>query len=484
MMNYKSLLSLVLLAVTLLGSACSTNQATGRNQFAGLMSPQQEVQVGASEHQKIEQQFGFYDDPALKAYVDRIGQRVSADTERPDVEYKFFILDSPIVNAFALPGGYIYVSRGLLALANSEAELAAVLAHETGHITGRHSAERYSRGVVTSLGAAVLSAALDSSAASQALGLGSNLYMNSYSRAQENEADSLGLRYLSRGGYDVSAMSSFLASLQAESQLQARLQGKEGAPEMSYFSTHPATGERVAKTLNESAQYPQGGSDGREAHLRAIDGMVFGDSAKHGFARGQRFYHPEIGFTFDVPPGFRIINQPSDVVAVSRDGTAMIFDMVGGQGTTDPGTYLNSVWIKDGRAAQIERMEIGGMPAATSSFIGAVNGQEMVIRLIAVHYGDGRFARFQIAIPRQASPGALENLKRATYSFRRLSEAEKQNLRPHRIKIITASASDTAETIAARQSIEELPLDHFRVLNALKLGQSVQPGRTYKVIAE
>lgn len=483
-MKIKSLLLAACFLTLISLTGCSANPATGRTQFAALMSPAQEQQVGASEHQKIQQQFGFYENAALQSYVDSIGRRVSAETERTDVQYKFFILDSPIVNAFALPGGYIYVSRGLLALANSEAELAAVLAHETGHITGRHSAERYSRGVVTSLGAAVLSAALDSQGASEALGLGSNLYMSSYSRSQENEADTLGLRYMARGGYSVDAMSRFLSALQAESRLQAQMQGRNQGPEASYFSTHPATGERVAKTQGEASQYPAGGDVGRERHLQMIEGMTFGDSARHGFVRGGRFYHPAIGFTFDVPQGFRVMNQPSEVVAVSQDGTAMIFDMVGGQGTTDPASYITSTWIKDGRAADLERVEIGGMQAATASFQGAVNGQQMVIRVLAIHWGDGRFARFQIGMPPRITSGTLDSLKQSTYSFRRLSESEASTLRPHRIKTVVAGAGDTVQSLAARQSMEDLPLEHFVVLNGLAPGQEVQAGQAYKLIVD
>ena len=171
-------LSLVLFVTQAL-CACSTNPATGKQQFAALMSPQQEVQASQDEHNKIVQQFGLYDNASVQSYVSEIGRKVSSDTERPDIQYKFFVIDDSMVNAFALPGGYIYMSRGLLALANSEAEVAAVLAHETGHVTARHSAERYSRGVVTSLGANVIGAALGSSAASQAIGLGSNLYLSS-----------------------------------------------------------------------------------------------------------------------------------------------------------------------------------------------------------------------------------------------------------------------------------------------------------------
>ena len=239
-------------AIALL-AGCSTNAATGRTQFAGLMSPQQETQVGASEHEKIVKQFGLYKNSKLQSYVTEIGKRVSVNTERADVQYKFFVLDSPIVNAFALPGGYVYISRGLMALSNSEAELAGVLAHEIGHVTARHSAERYSHGVVTSLGAAVIAAAVDSTGVSQALGLGSNLYMSSYSRSQENEADSLGIRYLSKGGYEPKAMSSFLNAMQNQSAVDSKAKGEKSGG-ANYFSTHPATADRVAKTRNESAQ--------------------------------------------------------------------------------------------------------------------------------------------------------------------------------------------------------------------------------------
>jgi predicted Zn-dependent protease len=238
------------------------------------MSPGQESSVGASEHQKVEQQFGFYNDPKLTAYVNEVGNKVTKDTERADVQYKFYVIDSPIVNAFALPGGYIYVSRGLLALANSEAELAAVLSHETGHITARHSAERYSHGVVTSLGAAVLGAAVGSDGVSQALGVGSNLYLSSYSRGQENEADMLGLRYMTRGGYEPSAMSSFLKSLQNDTSLESRMQGGDGGDSTSYFSTHPATAERVSSTLSQAANYPKGGAVNHDRHLQMIENMI------------------------------------------------------------------------------------------------------------------------------------------------------------------------------------------------------------------
>ncbi|MGB4056872.1 MAG: M48 family metalloprotease [Alphaproteobacteria bacterium] len=463
-------------------SACSTNPATGAQQFTGLMSPSQENSVGASEHQKVQQQFGFYDDPALLSYVRDVGAKVTRETERPDVQYKFYVIDSPIVNAFALPGGYIYASRGLLALSNSEAELGAVLAHETGHITARHSAERYSHGVVTSLGAAVLGAAVGSNGVSQALGVGSNLYLSSYSRGQENEADSLGLRYMTRGGYDPDAMSAFLQNLQNDTSLEKRLQGSEGGESISYFSSHPATAERVNSTRAQSGQYPRGGAVGRDRHFAAIDGMTYGDSPAQGFVRGRSFVHPGLGFTFDAPDGFVIQNQPEQVVAVSKTGAAIIFDIAPGASGMNPMGYLTQSWMKGEPVEAPENITVNGMPGATAGFSGNLNGKPVNIRLVAIAWGD-KIARFQVAIPQNASASLVNAMKSSTYSFRGLSESERRNVKPYRVRIVTAGAGDTVSSLAARMAYDDLKEDRFRVLNGLGSGESVKSGQKYKIIS-
>ncbi|MBL4804013.1 MAG: M48 family metalloprotease [Alphaproteobacteria bacterium] len=484
MANIKSLflkhgIFLSILPLLLLG-ACSTNPATGEKQFTALMSPQQEVQVGASEHEKIVQQFGLEKDPQINSYVSEIGKRVSAETERPDVQYKFFVLDSPIVNAFALPGGYIYISRGLLALANNEAEVAAVLAHETGHITGRHSAERYSRGVVTTLGAGLLGAVLESDGAAQALGTGANLYLSSYSRGQENEADTLGLRYMTRGQYNPNAMSSFLYSLQRQSDLDAKVAGRSSTSAFSYFSTHPATGERVSKTRAEAQAYAQTGEVGRDDHLNTIAGMTYGDSAEQGFARGNRFYHPALGFTFEVPEGFAITNQPSQVVATSaQTGSAIIFDMAASQGMA-PANYVQN-WVKDRNLQDIESITVNGMPAATGSFSGIVQGRATTIRLVAIRYGD-KFVRFQIAIPQNAPASLVTALKQTTYSFRSLSQSERGSVRPLSIKLFTARGGDTVVSRAQQSGFDDYKAERFRVLNGLAPNEELQSGVLYKTV--
>ncbi len=471
-----SLMGLVLAGL----SACSTNPATGKSQFAGLMPAAQESQVGASEHQKVIAQFGLYEDPKLSAYVSEIGKKITVKTERPDVQYKFFVVDSPIVNAFALPGGYIYVSRGLLVLANSEAELAAVMSHETGHITARHSAERYSHGVITSLGAAVLGAAIGDKGVTQALGVGSNLYISSYSRSQENEADTLGLRYMTQGGYDAQAMSSFLASLQNDTSLESRLQGKDGSDSTSYFSTHPATGERVAGTRAQAAQYPQGGVTNHDRHLDMINGMIYGDSEKQGFVRGNAFVHPGIGFTFNVPDGFQVQNQPEQVVAVSKTGAAIIFDLVAS--ASDPMTYLTREWVKGEAVEAPENISVNGMPGATAGFTGNLNGAPVNIRLIAIKWGN-KMVRFQMAIPQSVSPSVVQTMKSAAYSFRPLSESDRQSLKPYRVRVVTAGAGDTVSSLAGRMAYRDMQEDRFRVLNGLAPGAQVKAGQKYKIVS-
>jgi len=467
-------------------TGCSTNPATGKQQFTALMSPAQENQVGANEHQKIAAQFGFYESPRVVNYVREIGRNIVPHTERADVKYNFYVLDSPIVNAFALPGGYVYISRGILSLANNEAELAAVLAHEVGHITGRHSAERYSRSAVTSLGANILSVALDSGAAAQALGLGANLYLSSYSRSQETEADSLGLRYLTKTGYQPDGMAQFLSSLQAQSGLDARLAGQKGKQGFNYLSTHPATSQRVNATLAAADSYPQTGKWGRNTHFSIINGMTYGDSESQGFVKGNSFYHTQLGFGFDVPEGYKIQNTPTQVVAASKaNGAAIIFDMAPNKGRLDSETFLKQIWMKGEKVQGLESITVNGMRAATAMFAGRVNGKPSSIRLLAIEFEPERFARFQIAIPQGSSAAITNDLKRASYSFRRLSTAEKSSLRPQRIKIVTARAGDTAASLSDKMPFKSyLREDRFRVLNALVPGEALKVGRQYKTIVQ
>jgi len=481
---FKRLLLICSFFVVLTG--CSINPATGENQFTAFMSPAQEQQIGAQEHQKVLKQYGLYEDERLQKYVSEVGRRVTANTERSDVNYQFFLLDSPVVNAFALPGGYIYITRGIMSLARSEAEIASVLGHEAGHVTARHSAERYSRGVATSIGASILSAAIDSSGVSQALGVGSDLYLKSYSREQENQADALGIRYLDRAGYDPQAMTDFLLQLQASSALESKIDEKSSrAPEASFFSTHPATAERVSRTRSE-ARGRSSGSVGRDAYLKVVNGMIYGDSKKQGFVRGPKFIHPELGLMFNVPEDYKLYNSPSQVVAKgyhSSRGGMIVFDMASNKERVSPMRFLRDVWLKGQKVERAEEITIGGMKAVTASIDGSVNGEDKKLQLVALRWSDDQIARFQVILPPHPSGAQLDALKKATYSFHKMSNQESRIYGPYRILIVTAKPKDNVASMVKYMAVHDYKEERFRVLNGLTAGEKVKAGQLYKIVA-
>lgn len=476
------------MVLCLLLAACSTNPATGQQQFTALMSPDAENQLGVSEHPKILAQYGGpFPDSALEAYVNSVGQKVAANTERSDVKYKFFVLDTPMVNAFAMPGGYVYVTRGLLGLANSEAELAGVLAHEIGHVTARHSAERYSQGLVAGLGLAVLGAAVDSAGVSRAAGLGSDLMLKSYSRSQEYQADELGVRYLSRAGYDPVAMARFLNTLDANTRHEAGLKSRGGGGDgsVNYFSTHPQTDDRVARARQMAMQYPVGGRIDNAAYLHHISGVTYGDSARSGFMRGQTFIHPELGFGVTFPHGFDVDNQSDKVLATNGNGAGVIFDGAVNRAGLDLPSYLTA-WVGGDKLSNApEAITINGMQAATSAMSGSINGAPATIRVVVIEWSHTQIYRFQIAMPGEG-PSVLENdMKRMTYSFHRLTADERAQARTLRIDLVTAQAGDSVDTLARQMNLNDEkddPMARFRVLNALGANGMVKAGQMYKVV--
>lgn len=467
-------------------AGCSTNPATGENQFAALMSPSQENSVGSEENQNILREYGgVIKDQALSNYVSGIGQRLVKNTERPEVQYKFVVLDSPVVNAFALPGGYVYVTRGVVALANSEAQLAAVIAHEIGHVTARHAAERYSHGVMTSLGASVIGAAVGSNAAAQVANLGSNLYISSYSRKQESQADELGIRYLYKAGYDPDAMAQFLSNLSRSSKLEAEQSGNKNAG-FSYFSTHPQTDDRVTQARALEASYPANGKEeGRDTYLHAIDGMLYGDSNDQGFVRGSTFWHPQMGFTFTAPEGFVIINTPQQVIVRSSTGSVVsIFDAAANPKGEDPMTYMTNIWMQGEKLTDTDNTTINGKLAAVGQFDGVINKRNATVHLTVIQWSKDKIFRFQAATPPDADAATLEDVKSLTNSLRPITEKEMQAIRPYHVRLVKAGAGDSVASLAAKSALDEYQEQTFRALNGLSGNEDVLAGQTYKIIAE
>lgn len=468
----------------LFASGCTQNPMTGRSEFTGLMPAQQEASIGAAQHEEIIKQYGgVYNNAKIQAYVTEVGQKMAQYSERQDVQYRFTVLDSPIVNAFALPGGYVYVTRGTLAVANSEAELAAVLGHEIGHVAARHQAARYSQGMLTQLGATVLSAAIGVPAASQAIGLGSNLYMSSYSRDQETQADQLGVRYLSKSGYDMAGMSNFLRDMNLYHTTMAQAEGKEEA-QFSYFSSHPDTAGRVTQSRGEMARYPAQQSPIRNEnrYLSTIRGMAYGESATQGFIRNGTFYHPDIGFAFNVPPSLKLDNQPQRIAIEGRDSTILVIDMAKRESGRSAEDYVVGTWLKGQAGGQaLESMTIGGMRAATTAVNVNINNQPAEIRLIAIEWSANEWVRMQILIPRGASNAAVDDVKRISYSFRRINEGERRSIRPYQIDLVTARAGDTSRSLAAGMGVDQAKVEQFAALNGLTPATPITAGQIYKI---
>jgi predicted Zn-dependent protease len=474
----------------LAAGGCTVNPATGKSDFTPFMGPQQEARVGASEHPKMIEQFGgVYDDPELTGYVASIGGRLAAHSEMPDLEFTFTVLNSPVVNAFALPGGYVYVTRGLVALANSEAELAGVLAHEIGHVTGRHTAQRYSRAMAAGLGMTVLDAWLGGGAASQAAQLGAQLYLSSYSRGQENEADTLGIRYLRQTGYDPYAEADFLRSLQRNSQLTKRIFSPDSRERSldQFFSTHPQTSDRVTNVIRQAGGAPDAENLPRlrDRFLDQIRDMIYGDSPEDGFVRKQTFSHLELGFTFTVPDGFRITNSSKAVVAKGPNGARILFDAA----PKPPrymlmGDYLVQEWAKGAKLRDVETLKINGLDAATGRTMGASGGEKVEVRLIAIRFSRDHIYRFQFATPQQSTATHAEALQRTTYSFRKLSEAEKATLKPLRVRVAKVRSVDSIESLSKAMAYGDYQEDRFRVLNGLGPDAVLVPGQRLKLITE
>ncbi len=477
------LLAAALLLTPWLSACVTTNPATGKEDFTPFMSPAEERRVGAEEHPKMLAQFGgVYDDPAVGGYVASIGGRLAAHSERPDLDFRFTVLNSPVINAFALPGGYVYISRGLMALANSEAELASVLAHEIGHVTARHSAQRYNQSIFLGVGTAILGAVVGSSVFNQVANIGGELYLKGYSRDQEHQADDLGIRYLRGAGYDTAAAAQFLRSLQADSELKRRIAGAKGKdPLADIFATHPRTADRV-----ERAAAAAGGGNGaprlRSRFMDEIDGMIFGDDPAEGLVREQTFWHPNLGFTFTVPDGFKLVNTRKAVFAVAKNGAKIRFDSSPDQWNGGVMRYISDRWAAKLRLRDLEPIEINGMRAATAVSEVISDRKKMDLRLVAVRFDRRTIFRFLFMTPPRLTSSLDLGFRRTAFGFRRMTDDEKVDIRPQRIRLVPVRAGDTAESFSQRMQVRERPLELFRVLNGLRPGQKIQPGQRVKIV--
>ena len=464
-------------------SGCTTNPATGDSMLS-LLSPQEEARIGAEQHRKLTPAFGgVISSRDIQHYVASIGQFLAHTSEMPNLRFTFTVLNTDKVNAFALPGGYVYITRGLLALANSEAEVASVLAHEIGHVVARHAAQRYSRSVFLGIGAAALGILTGDGEITRLIGGGLGAHLSSYSREQEFEADMLAVRYLKRAGFKPGAIVSFLKTLTRHSRLSARLMGHppDQANETNIMSTHPRTVERVRRAAAQAGSTTNlNPIIGRAIYLRKIDGLLYGDAPEQGFVRGRDFLHPELRIRFRVPPGFHLSNRPDRVIAQEPGGSSIVFGSAPRAGNRSPYGYLVNVWGRNLRLEDRKTLTINNMPAATGT--ARVRSQRGVhdLRLVAIRRGR---SMYNFLFLRPPGGGNLDRIYRqTTSSFRGVSRAEARSWRPWRLKIITVRRGDTIARLARRMAVDRLREEHFRVLNGLGARARLVPGRKVKIV--
>ena len=468
-------------------SPANAQAATGTVQAISAKDKQE----GAKYHPQLLQEFGGAVQGAQANYVVSVGRKIAVQSGLSNAQSDFTVtlLNSSVDNAFAIPGGYVYTTRQLVALMNNEAELAGVLGHEVGHVAARHSAKRQSAAtrnqVIGVLGAVLSGVLLGNSQVGQLLQQsfmqGSQLLTLKFSRTQENEADRLGIEYLRRAGYDPRAMSTVLASLAAQNALSARLMGAQENRVPEWASTHPDPAARVSTTLRLAGANP-GGVLNRDVFLNSINGLIYGDDPKEGIIDGRAFTHPVERFKFEAPQGFFLVNGTTAVSISGQSGKGQLtLAQFGG----DLDAYVRSVFATLAQQnkvtitpGQVQRTTVNGIPAAYS--IARVNQSSGAIDVTVFAYQMEANKAFHFMTLTQAGrSGVFDSM---FTSMRRISATEAGSIRPRKLAVVMARSGDTVQSLAARMAYTDSQLDRFLVLNGLNANSRIVAGQKVKLV--
>ena len=479
----------------LAGCATVTNPVTGQREIS-VMDERSEIAEGRKAHEQVLQEFGAYANPRLQAYVNELGQRLAKQSHRKNLEWHFTVLDSPEINAFALPGGYVYVTRGLMAYMESEADLAGVVGHEIGHVTARHGAQRATRQQTAGLGvlaATILGAVLEVKGVSGATDIASTMsqgvaagYIASYSRDQESQADKLGAEYLARIDYDPKNMVDVISVLKSQEQFAAdtaRAEGRTPPSGAGWLASHPSNDKRLQDIVQYSAQYKGKYADeGRARYLQAINGMTFGESREQGVTRGRHFYHEPLGIALTAPEGWRVLNSQEAVALLNGAGDAgLIVQTVPPKAGSSHDEIIRNVFrLEQGR---MERLALGGFPA--THFAGIARnrqGQAQAVEAtVATGPGNRHFLLFYGARDAQALARSRGRLREAESSFRALTAADAAAARPWVLRTTPYQRGSLAR-LAGQSPLIGNAEAQLRLLNGIYAGGEPPAGQTIKII--
>jgi predicted Zn-dependent protease len=431
----------------LVSFACATNPATGKRQLS-LMSEAQEVAIGQQQDVQIQREMGVYSDRDLQQYVTRIGLKLAQQSERPNLPWHFTVVDVPAINAFALPGGYIYITRGILPYLQDEAQLAGVLGHEIGHVNARHAAEQYSRTTGAQLGLILGSIFVPGGATAAQLGAsGLGLLFLKYSRDDEAQADALGVRYASRAGWDPDGIPQMLMTLGRIEETS----DKKGVP--NFLQTHPAAEDRVQRVQAAVSQAEAGASrftTDRDGYMRHINGMVYGDNPDQGVVRGSTFLHAGLRFALDFPAGWTVANAPTEVVAKQPGMNILIVlePVERSQGRNLEDVAVSSMQRAGFRVTNGGQTSINGLSAFVGTYQGSLQGiGQVVVRAAHIRQDRNLYLLAGLAPP-DLYARAESDFSHTIESFRPMSRGEAEALRPNRIELYTTAPGETWQSIA------------------------------------
>jgi predicted Zn-dependent protease len=437
------------------------------------------AELARAQHPRILATYGGeYSDPKLERMVAKVVGSLTTVSANPTQAYRITILNSPNVNAFALPGGYLYVTRGLLALANDSAELAAVIAHEMGHVTANHGLQRQQKEAEELLAAKVVSDVLGDNQNNKAALIRGKLRLAQFSRNQELEADAIGIKTSGLAGYDPFAAARFLESMAAYTDFR----NYSGAtdPSLDFLASHPNAPQRIELARMHARQFGQQGSvqADRDSFLAGIDGLLFGDTPDEGFVRGNTFLHPKLGVAFSVPSNFSIDNTAQAVTATGPGDMAIRFDGVSLDSRVSLPDYIRSGWVAGLETASVREETINGNPAAIAT--ARADGWQFDITIIRAGQ---QVYRLLTAAP-LASTSLNVVARSVGGSFRILTEAEKQELKPLRVRVLTVKPGENVGTLSAKMVGVDRKLDLFRLINGLSPVASLSAGDKVKIITD
>ncbi len=464
-----------LVVYTVLLVSCAVNPVTGKKELM-LMSESQEKAMGASYDPEVINQFGMYQDEKMQSFINAKGKKMARISHRPGLDFQFRVVDSPVVNAFAVPGGYVYFTRGIMAHFNNEAEFAGVLGHEIGHVTARHSAKQYSQQMMAQLGFVVgMVASEEFRQYSDLASVGLQLMFMKFSRSHESQSDKLGVEYSTRIGYDAHEMANFFKTI-------GRIQVDAGASVPTMLSTHPDPGDRYNRVhqLAQKEQSSSGKSNlkvNRDAYLRMIDGIVYGEDPNQGYVENNYFYHPEMRFQFPVPNNWQVVNSPSQVQMAPKDGKALIVFTLAGEKT-----------LSDAQQAAVQADKL----TVLSSRNITVNGNDAIeieadlnekVRLMMylIKY-NGNIYKFS-GLAGTVDFNNYKNYFTSTFGkFKKLTDPSKINRKPERIRIKEVNRTDSFTDVMKNYKMPSDRYTELAILNGIELKDRVEKGALVKVI--